>query len=42
MGVCLHRGPVGEPGEGDRLQGIVTDSGRKSLEMKHLSLQEFC
>jgi hypothetical protein len=42
MGVSLHRGPVGEPGEGARLQGTVRDSVRRALEMQPLSLQEFC
>jgi len=37
MGVSLCRGPVGEPGEGVHLQGTVRDSGRRALEMEHLS-----
>jgi hypothetical protein len=42
MVVSLCRGPVGEPGEGVRLQGNVRDSGRRAPEMEHLSLQELC
>jgi len=42
MGVCLLRGPVGEPGEGVHLQGTVRDSGRRAPEMEHLSLRELC
>jgi hypothetical protein len=40
MGVSLHTGPTGEPGEGVRLQGTVSDSVRRALEMEHLSLRE--
>jgi hypothetical protein len=36
---CLHRGPIGEPGEGVHLQGTVRYSGRRPSEMEHLSLQ---
>ena len=42
MAVSLRRGPVGEPGEGVRLQGIMRDSGRSAPEMEHLSLWEPC
>jgi hypothetical protein len=42
MGVSLHRGPVGEPEEGVRLQETVRGSGRWAPEMEHLSLQELC
>jgi hypothetical protein len=42
MDGCLRRGPVGEPGKGVRLQGTMRDSGRRSLEMEHLCLQELC
>ena len=38
----LRRGPVGEPGEGIRLEGTVRDSGRRAPEMEHLSLRELC
>jgi hypothetical protein len=41
-GQVLHRGPTGEPGEGVQIQGTVTDSGRRALEMEHLSLREIC
>jgi len=34
---CLLRGPVGELEEGVRLQGTVTDSGRRVPEMELLS-----
>ena len=40
MDKCLHRGPTGEPGEGVQIQGTVRDSGRRALEMEHLSLRE--
>ena len=36
--VSLRRGPVGEPGEGVRLQGTAGDSGRRTPEMEHLSM----
>jgi hypothetical protein len=39
---CLRRVPVGEPREGVHLQGTVRDSGRRALQMEHLSLQELC
>jgi hypothetical protein len=39
---CLRRGPIGESGEGVRLQGTVGDSGRSAQEMEHLSLWELC
>jgi hypothetical protein len=42
MGVSLRRSPVGEPGEGVCLQGTVRDSGRRALEMEHLSLRVLC
>ena len=42
MDGCLCRGPVGEPGEGVRLQRTVRDSGRRAPEMELLSLQELC
>jgi hypothetical protein len=42
MDVSLRRGPVVEPGEGVHLQGTVRDSGRRALEMEHLSSREFC
>ena len=41
-GVSLHRGPVGEPGEGGRSQRTVRDSGKRAPEMEHLSLHELC
>jgi len=34
------RGPIGEPGERVCLPGTVRDSGRRALEMEHLSLRE--
>ena len=37
MDGCLCRGSIGEPGEGIHLQGTVRDSGRRALEMEHLS-----
>jgi len=40
--VSLCRGPVGEPGEGVRVQGTVRDSGRRAPETEHLSLRELC
>jgi len=39
---CLCRHPVGEPGEGVRLQGTVRDSGKRAPEMEHLFLWELC
>ena len=39
---CLRRVPVGEPGEGVRLQGTVRDSGRRASDTEHLSLRELC
>ena len=42
MDGCLHRGSIGEPGEGIHLQGTVRDSGRRALEMEHLSLWKLC
>jgi hypothetical protein len=42
MDVTLHMGPVGEPGEWVHLQGIVRDSGRRAMEMEHLSLWQLC
>lgn len=40
--VTAKNGPVGDPGEGVRLQGTVRDGVRKALEMEHLSLLELC
>jgi len=40
--VSLCRGPIGEPGEGVRLQGTVRDSGRRAPEIEHASLWERC
>jgi hypothetical protein len=42
MGVSLHRGSLVEPVEGVRLQRTVRDSGRRTPEMEHLSLQKLC
>ena len=42
MGVFIRRGPVGELGEGVRLQGTVRDSGMRAPEMEHLSFWELC
>jgi len=42
MDGCLHRDPIGEPGQGVHLQGTVRDSGRRALEMEHFSLRELC
>jgi len=39
MGVSLHRGPLGEPGEVVRLQGTMRDGGRRTSELEHLA---FC
>jgi hypothetical protein len=39
---CLHRSPIGEPGEGVHLLGTVRDNGRRAPEMEHLSLWELC
>jgi len=42
MGVSLRRGPLGETGEGIRLQRTVKDCGKRATEMEHLSLRELC
>jgi len=39
---CLHRGPIGEPGEGVHSQGTVRHSGRRAPKMEYLSVQELC
>ena len=42
MDGCLRAGPVGEHGEGVRLQGTVRGSGRRAPEMDLLCLRELC
>ena len=42
MGISLRMGPIGEPEEGLHLQETVKDSGRKAMEMEHVSFRELC
>ena len=42
VSLSLHRGPVGEPGEGVHLKGTVRDSGRRAPDVEHLCLRERC